>query len=97
MNNFIKTDTLGLSVSVFKGKGILREMAKAEKTEKTNDALSANLANIATLLTKKFVYFVPMIQDDPQKKPHSLVADFNLLPQTLEYALMGQQYQKIFQ
>lgn len=63
----------------------------------SNDALSANLANIGTLLTKKYVYFVPMVQDDPQKKPHSLVADFNLLPQTLECALKGQQYQKIFQ
>lgn len=63
----------------------------------SNDALSANLSNIGTLLTKKHVYFVPMIQDDPQKKPHSLVADLDLLPQTLECALKGQQYQKIFQ
>ena len=45
----------------------------------SNDALSANLANIGTMLNKKNVYFVPMSQDDPQKKPHSLVADFSLL------------------
>ena len=62
----------------------------------SNDALSGNLKNIATLLTKKHVYFVPMTQDDPKKKPHSLVADFTLLGNTLEFALAGQQFQKIF-
>lgn len=63
----------------------------------SNDALSANLKNIATLLTRKHVYFVPMKQDDPEKKPHSLVADFTLLPATLEAALVGKQYQRLFQ
>ena len=62
----------------------------------SNDALSANLKNIGTLLQKKSVYFVPMRQDDPQKKPHSLVADFSLLPQTLEGALTGIQIRPIF-
>lgn len=63
----------------------------------SNDALSANLKNIGTLLSRKCVYFTPMCQDDPQKKPHSLVADFELLPITLEMALKGKQPQKIFQ
>lgn len=62
----------------------------------SNDALSANLGNIATLLSRKCVYFVPMSEDDPEKKPHSLVADFALLPQTLSAALAGKQYQRIF-
>ena len=62
----------------------------------SNDALSANLGNIATLLSRKCVYFVPMSEDDPEKKPHSLVADFGLLPQTLSAALAGKQYQRIF-
>ncbi len=62
----------------------------------SNDALAANLSNIGTLLNKKHIYFVPMMQDDPHKKPHSLVADLNLLPETLESALKGVQYQKIF-
>lgn len=62
----------------------------------SNDALSANLKNIGALLQKKQVYFVPMIQDDPEKKPHSLVADFTLLPEALETALEGKQIQKIF-
>lgn len=62
----------------------------------TNDALSANLKNIATLLSRKSVYFTPMVQDDPKGKPHSLVADFDLVLPTLDDALSGKQYQKIF-
>lgn len=62
----------------------------------SNDALSANLKNIGQMLTRKFVYFVPLYQDDPQKKPHSLIADFSLLTPTLECAMEGKQYQKIF-
>jgi dipicolinate synthase subunit B len=62
----------------------------------SNDALSANLNNIAALLARKHVYFVPMRQDDPEKKPHSLVADFSLLEPTLEAALKGNQYRKVF-
>jgi dipicolinate synthase subunit B len=63
----------------------------------SNDALSANLKNIGTLLSRKNVYFVPMKQDDPERKPHSLVADFSKLPETLEAALQGKQYQRLFQ
>ena len=62
----------------------------------SNDALSANLKNIAQLLSRKCVFFVPMTQDDPEKKPHSLIADFSLLAPTLEWARKGKQYQKIF-
>jgi dipicolinate synthase subunit B len=62
----------------------------------SNDALSANLKNIATLLSRKNVYFTPMIQDDPINKPHSLVADFDLLELSLENALIGKQITKIF-
>ena len=62
----------------------------------SNDALSANLKNIATLLSRKHVYFVPMNQDDPEKKPHSLVADFSLLMPTLNAAFEGRQFRKLF-
>ena len=62
----------------------------------SNDALSANLKNIATLLNRKHVYFVPMMQDDPLKKPHSLVADFSLVRSTLDASLEGKQYRKVF-
>ncbi len=62
----------------------------------SNDALSSNLKNIGIMLSRKSVYFVPMEQDDPQNKPHSLVADFSQIPITLERAMQGRQHQKLF-
>lgn len=62
----------------------------------SNDALSANLKNIGAMLSRKNVFFVPMTQDDPIGKPHSLVAEFTLLDSTLEKAMEGKQLQKIF-
>ena len=62
----------------------------------SNDSMSANLANIATLLGRKQVFFVPMRQDDPEKKPHSLVADFTYLPECLTAALAGHQLRPLF-
>ena len=62
----------------------------------SNDALSQNLHNIATLMVRKSVYFVPMRQDDPEKKPHSLIAEFALIPESLEAALSGRQLRPIF-
>lgn len=49
----------------------------------TNDALSANLSNIANMRNRKNVHFVPMEMDDPENKPHSLVADFEKLSEVL--------------
>lgn len=62
----------------------------------SNDAMSANLGNIATLLNRKQVYFVPLRQDDPISKPHSLVADFSLTEEALAAALEGQQLRPLF-
>ena len=62
----------------------------------SNDAMSANLGNLGRLLVRKNVYFVPMRQDDPIKKPHSLVADFSQLSETLEDAMSGKQTRKLF-
>jgi len=62
----------------------------------SNDALSANLSNIAALLQKKNVYFVPMRQDDAVKKPHSLVAEFELLPKCLSMQREGKQLRPLF-
>ncbi len=62
----------------------------------SNDAMSANFKNLGVLIQKKNVFFVPMRQDDPMKKPHSLVADFSLCQATLEYALNGNQLRPIF-
>lgn len=61
----------------------------------TNDGLAGAAENIGRLLAKKHYYFVPFGQDDAVKKPTSLVADFTLIPQTLEAALEGRQIQPI--
>ena len=61
----------------------------------TNDALGAAAENIGKLLARKHYYFVPFRQDDPDKKPRSMVADFAAIPQALEAALDGQQFQPV--
>ena len=61
----------------------------------SNDALAANAESIGRLLARRHHYFVPMRQDAPHKKPRSVVADFSLLPQTVEAALRGEQLQPI--
>ncbi len=63
----------------------------------SNDALSGNLQNIAKLLLRKNVYFVPMMQDDPNSKPHSLVSDFARLNEAIEKALIGKQIHPLFE
>ena len=62
----------------------------------SNDALSANLQNISILLERKNVFFVPMKQDDPNGKPHSLVCEFSLLDKTFKGALERKQIQPLF-
>ena len=62
----------------------------------SNDAMSANLENLAKMLAKKNVYFVPMLQDDPQCKPHSLVADFEMIPKALAAMTDGRQLRPLF-
>ena len=63
----------------------------------TNDALAGAAENIGRLLARKHYYFVPFRQDDPEKKPTSMVAHFEMIPQTLEAALEGRQIQPIIQ
>ena len=61
----------------------------------SNDGLSASAKNIGELLNRKHYYFVPFGQDDPEKKPTSMVADFAKIPQTLMQALEGKQIQPL--
>lgn len=61
----------------------------------TNDALAGAAENIGKLLARKHYYFVPFGQDDPQRKPTSMVADFQKIPQALALALEGKQIQPI--
>jgi dipicolinate synthase subunit B len=62
----------------------------------SNDAMSQNLGNISKLMMRKSVYFVPLHQDDPEKKPHSLVADFSKLSDSYDAMLKDRQLRPIF-
>lgn len=59
----------------------------------TNDGLAANAKSIGLLLDRKHLYFVPFGQDDPARKPASLVADMSQIPETVAEALVGRQIQ----
>lgn len=61
----------------------------------TNDALSSSGKNIGTLLNYKNYYFIPMKQDDPEKKPFSVVCDFDKTYEAALLALNGKQFQPI--
>ena len=61
----------------------------------TNDALGANFKNIGMLMNTKNIYFVPFGQEDCVNKENSLVADFEMIPQTIECALGGRQIQPL--
>ena len=63
----------------------------------TNDGLSGSAGAIATLLNRKNTFFVPFTQDEPFKKPCSLVADFERIPMTTELAMGGLQIQPLLQ
>ena len=63
----------------------------------TNDGLGTNLVNLGLLLNRKFIYFVPFGQDDPERKPNSLVAKMELLLPTVAHALAGKQLQPLLQ
>ena len=61
----------------------------------TNDGLGFNGENITKLINSKNIFFVPFGQDDPINKSKSLIAHFELLPETINYALKGVQIQPI--
>ena len=62
----------------------------------SNDAMSQNLANISALMQRKSVYFVPMLQDAPVSKPHSLVAEFELIRECIDLLLHREQKRPVF-
>ena len=61
----------------------------------SNDALAQNAKNLGQLMAMRNVYFVPFAQDDPMGKPNSLVARFDLLAETVKWALEGRQIQPL--
>lgn len=63
----------------------------------TNDALGMNMKNIGLLMNTKNIYFVPFGQDNPSKKPNSMIARIDLLLPSIAAALNGRQYQPVIQ
>lgn len=61
----------------------------------SNDSLGLTLKNIATLINTKNIYFSPMIQDDINKKPNSLVADYSKIINTISHSLNNTQIRPI--
>ena len=61
----------------------------------SNDALSGNARNLGTLMNTKNYFFVPFGQDDAVKKPTSLVAKTEMIPEAVKAALEGRQIQPI--
>lgn len=62
----------------------------------TNDAMAASASNLGRLMNTKNIYFVPMRQDEPERKPFSLVADFNQILTAALDALEGKQLRPVF-
>lgn len=83
------------SAVTFACKAHLRNARPVVLAVSTNDGLSGGAENLGKLLNRRNYYFVPFGQDSPQGKPYSLVANFPLLPQTVEAALEGRQLQPI--
>lgn len=63
----------------------------------TNDALCGSAPSLGKLMATKNYYFIPLRQDDPYKKPTSIVCDFTKTSETLKAALNGLQYQPMLQ
>jgi dipicolinate synthase subunit B len=80
--------TLGAKAHLRNGRPIIIAVS-------TNDALAGCAKNIGMLQNLKNYYFVPYKQDDYEKKPNSIVADFDLLPETIEAALHRKQLQPV--
>lgn len=61
----------------------------------TNDALGMNFKTIGQLMNMKNIYFVPFGQDNHKTKPNSMIANLDLLPDTIDFALKGKQIQPV--
>jgi dipicolinate synthase subunit B len=61
----------------------------------TNDALGLNGVNLMRLMATKNIYMIPFGQDDPVKKPNSMVARMEMLSETIVEAMDGKQIQPV--
>ena len=76
-------------------KSHLRNQKPALVGISTNDGLGASAKNIGLLLNTKYYFFIPFGQDDPIKKPNSLVCHSEFIVDSVEHALRHEQIQPI--
>ncbi len=76
-------------------KATLRNLHPVVLGISTNDALGLNGVNLMRLMATKNIYFIPFGQDDPIRKPNSLVARMSSLIETVESAIIGKQLQPV--
>ncbi|SFA73355.1 MULTISPECIES: dipicolinate synthase subunit B [unclassified Bacillus (in: firmicutes)] len=76
-------------------KATLRNLKPVVLGISTNDALGLNGMNLMKLMATKNIYFIPFGQDDPEKKPNSMVARMTKLSETVEAAINGKQLQPV--
>ncbi|MDF2556677.1 MAG: spoVFB [Bacillales bacterium] len=76
-------------------KATLRNLKPIVIGVSTNDGLGLNGINIMRLMATKNIYFIPFGQDDPMKKPNSLVARMSSLVDTVVAAIEGRQLQPV--
>jgi len=86
--NSITDTTVTMTAKIF-----FRNRAPVLIALATNDALGMTLRNIGTLAIRKNVYFVPLAQDNPVKKPDSLVCNFDMVNISAQNAVLGIQTQ----
>ncbi|HHW66890.1 MAG: dipicolinate synthase subunit [Epulopiscium sp.] len=85
------TDTAVLMAA----KSLLRNKKPVVIALATNDGLGMNMKNIGLLMNTKNIYFVPMGQDNYEKKPNSIMSDMTLILKTVQKALKGEQLQPV--
>lgn len=76
-------------------KATLRNLKPVVLGISTNDALGLNGVNLMRLMATKNIYFIPFGQDNPEKKPNSMIAKMSFLPETIQGAMEGRQYQPV--
>lgn len=80
---------------VLAAKAHLRNEGKIVIGISSNDVLSISGVNLFSLLNYKNIYSIPFYQDNPYVKPNSIVSEWSLLEETMEYAFMSKQIQPL--
>ena len=76
-------------------KAHLRNNGKVVIGVASNDVLSISGNNLFSVLNFKNVYSLPFYQDNPFLKANSIISEWTLLEETMEYAMEGKQIQPL--